>query len=362
MTKHVTVYRQPGRFAGWPANHGIWQWGDEILVGFAVGRFLDREGKFHAIDMRAPRGITFGRSLDGGETWKVEDGATAGLAAACYHHTLGDVEPKPCPGRIDFSCKGFAAMFGRMDNARGPSHFHLSPSKGRTWYGPYILPDMGTPGLAARTNYIVEGPKTMLVFLTCAKKNGREGDTFCARTTDGGRTWQNDGYIVQAPVEKNHYCIMPSAVRLDDGRIVCAVRHQWETSYSIAEWPGTAMNRMSSVEIIERDVAGWHHRARVGLINAHSSPGWLVDLKDGRVCCVYTVRKEPYRICAVIASIHTLDFGPEIVLCDDAVSQDVGYTVAVRRPDGKLVIIYYWHDSDENPERYIRVTIWEPPC
>ena len=28
--QHRFVYKEPGRFAGWPANGGIWHWGDEI--------------------------------------------------------------------------------------------------------------------------------------------------------------------------------------------------------------------------------------------------------------------------------------------------------------------------------------------
>ena len=31
---HVTVYREAGRYARWPANNGVWIWGDEIVVGF----------------------------------------------------------------------------------------------------------------------------------------------------------------------------------------------------------------------------------------------------------------------------------------------------------------------------------------
>ena len=27
--QHRFVYKEPGRFAGWPANGGIWHWGDE---------------------------------------------------------------------------------------------------------------------------------------------------------------------------------------------------------------------------------------------------------------------------------------------------------------------------------------------
>jgi hypothetical protein len=32
--RHVIVYKQPGRFCGWPANNGAWSWDNEILVCF----------------------------------------------------------------------------------------------------------------------------------------------------------------------------------------------------------------------------------------------------------------------------------------------------------------------------------------
>ena len=37
--ENVIVYYEPGRFGGWPANAGAWNWGDEILVGFKKGLF-----------------------------------------------------------------------------------------------------------------------------------------------------------------------------------------------------------------------------------------------------------------------------------------------------------------------------------
>ncbi len=39
VVKNLDVYHEEGRFAGWPANHGAWSWGNEILVGFEVGYF-----------------------------------------------------------------------------------------------------------------------------------------------------------------------------------------------------------------------------------------------------------------------------------------------------------------------------------
>ena len=71
VLRHVVVYREPGRFAGWPANHGIWSWGDEILVGFSRGTYKDR-GPFHHIDHDKPEEFLLARSRDGGDTWSVE--------------------------------------------------------------------------------------------------------------------------------------------------------------------------------------------------------------------------------------------------------------------------------------------------
>ena len=69
--KNVVVFQQEGRFGGWPANHGIWSWGDEILVGFEVGYFRASE-RGHSIDYSRPAEHVLARSLDGGETWKIE--------------------------------------------------------------------------------------------------------------------------------------------------------------------------------------------------------------------------------------------------------------------------------------------------
>jgi hypothetical protein len=68
----VKVYHQPGRFGGWPANHGIWSWGNEILVGFSAGYFQDHGPARHAIDHDKPEEHVLARSRDGGRTWTIE--------------------------------------------------------------------------------------------------------------------------------------------------------------------------------------------------------------------------------------------------------------------------------------------------
>ena len=45
VLKHVTVYHESGRFGGWPANHGVWVWGNEILVRLQRGVFPVERGE-----------------------------------------------------------------------------------------------------------------------------------------------------------------------------------------------------------------------------------------------------------------------------------------------------------------------------
>src|SRR5215475_14361350 len=106
--RHVVVYREEGRFAGWPANHGIWSWGDEILVGFSAGYFKDNGPGRHAINHHKPEEHLLARSRDGGQTWSIEDPAARGAlipAGAALHGLPPPVlREKPwqdCPGGID---------------------------------------------------------------------------------------------------------------------------------------------------------------------------------------------------------------------------------------------------------------------
>jgi hypothetical protein len=67
--EHIVVYAEPGHFAGWPANNGIWLWdGLEILVGFTVGDFKEQKGH----NILEPYRSLLARSRDGGQTWAVE--------------------------------------------------------------------------------------------------------------------------------------------------------------------------------------------------------------------------------------------------------------------------------------------------
>jgi hypothetical protein len=350
VVRHVVVYAEPGRFAGWPANHGIWSWGDEILVGFSRGYYKDR-GRFHHIDHDRPEEFLLARSRDGGATWSVEQprppGALAGTPGMRHGRMPPDAEeerPTALDSRIDFSRPGFA-MTVRMENSNnGVSRYYYSYDRGRTWKGPYALPLFGQPGVMGRTDTIIDGPNDCMLFLTASKANRLEGRPFCARTTDGGQTWRFVSFIGPEPAG---YAIMPSTVRVSPTSLVTTIRRQ--------DPPKSWIDAYAS----DDDGRTWSFLSKPEPDTGEGNPPSLVRLPDSRLCLIYSVRAQPYGIRARLSSDRGKTWSEAIRLRDDGGSTDVGYVRSVVRPDGKVVAVYYFSDRS-GPMRYIAATIFDP--
>jgi hypothetical protein len=338
VPRHVMIYCEPGRYGGWPANHGIWSWGSEILVGFTRGYYKDQGPGFHAIDHEKPTASALARSLDMGETWAIEEPTADG-----FPNLRG--ETSDCPGGIDFTHPDFALRVHMRDKDIGPSFLHYSYDRGRTWQGPFGLPDFGTPGIAARTDYLVNGKHDCMLFLTAAKSDGKEGRPLCVRTTDGGKTWQFVSWINPEPAG---WAIMPASVRLSPSDILVIVRRREGTRHWL------------SAHLSHDDGQTWERLEDPAADLGEGNPPALIKLHDGRLCLTYGVRAEPFRICARLSGDGGQTWGDEIVLRDDGVTIDLGYTRTVQRPDGKIVTVYYFNDAKTGPERYIAATIWDP--
>jgi hypothetical protein len=344
VVKNVTVYQEDGRFAGWPANHGAWSWGDEILVGFEVGDFRKTD-RGHAIDYEKPAEHVLARSLDGGETWTIE--RPPGLRPPAGEKVAGvptGESGKPltdCPGGIDFTGSGFALTARMTSVDAGQSRFYYTLDRGKTWSGPCRIPDFGQPGTAARTDYLVNGKHDLTMFLTVAKSNGKEGRVICVRTRDGARTWTMEAFVGPEPGGRD-YAIMPSSVRLSKDRILTTIRYR----------------KFIDAYVSGDDGRTWEKLSRPAPATGGNPPS-LVELEDGRLVLTYGYRLEPYGIRARISNDRGQTWGEEIVLRDDGGNWDLGYTRTVQRPDGKMVTVYYYN-LDADSERFIGATIWDP--
>jgi photosystem II stability/assembly factor-like uncharacterized protein len=336
--EHVNVYKEDGRFAGWPANNGMWSWGDEIVVGFIRGYFKNvTEG--HAIDSEKPAGPQFARSIDGGRTWTLE-------TPSFLDEQGGQRAPMPCTEAIDFTHPDFAMRLRMNNTPPGHSRIYYSHDRCRTWAGPYQLPLFDQKRIMARTDYIVNGPHDAMAFVTAAKQNGREGRVFCTRTTDGGQTWRFVSWIGPEP---DGFSIMPATVRLSDTTLVTTIRRREGREHWIDVYRSTD------------DGQTWHllKERMTSTGGSVGNPPSLTRLPDGRLVVAYGYRSDPYGIRARISRDGGETWGDERVLRDDGGCWDLGYPRTVQRADGKLVTIYYFNDAPD-AERYIAATIWDP--
>ena len=349
---HVKVYFEKGMFGGWPANHGIWSWGNEILVGFGMGHYKD-QGRNHHIDREKPEIPMLARSLDGGETWSIEDPGAKGylLTEGGYLHGVtrpGVTIPplKESEGGIDFTHPDFALTVRTNSIHAGIGRIFHSYDRGRTWEGPFRLPSFNSPGIAPRTDYIIDDKQTCTLFITAAKANGREGRPLCVRTTDAGKTWKLVSLIGPEP---EGFSIMPASLRLSETDILVTVRVREATG----RWIGTYLSTDNG--------AGWEYLNEAVPDAGVGNPPAMIELQDGRICLLYGYRAEPYSIRAVLSGDGGRTWSDPVTLRDGGTSWDVGYVRAVQRPDGKVVAVYYFTDEATGPERYIGATIWSPP-
>ena len=358
--KHVIVYREPGEYAGWPANYGIWNWGDEIVTGFTLG-FHSNGGGFHYRDKERPFVTMQSRSIDGGFTWESIQAplsAPGNVAISADEHMnleFGPVHlrsnpPKTFDKAIDFSKPDFALLMART-GIRGSceSYFYITEDRCKSWLGPYSFPMFGLDGIAARTDIVPDesDTKRSMFFLTATKPDGDQGRVFCAETRDAGKSFRFLSWLSEFPEGIEN---MPSTLRLPSGRLLTALRCR--SSIESKGW--------ISLMYSDDDGISWDSLSKsVGATGSAGNPPAMLHLSDGRICLIYGYRGEGAGVRYVISENEGNSWGQEVILRDDAGNHDVGYPRAIERPDGNVVVVYY-HNDVADGERYIAATIWKP--
>ncbi|MCM4162666.1 MULTISPECIES: sialidase family protein [unclassified Arenibacter] len=362
--QNVKVYYEPGMYGGWPANFGIWNWGDEILVGFSKGYYKDLGAHRHNFDREKTEYHMLARSLDGGSIWNIEDPGRIGNGdlvipnKGSYHGVIRtdvEVQEPVKASSINFEDPNLAFTVRMTDSDGGEAWYWYSYDRGHNWEGPVELPDLGTPGIAARTDYVVESKKKCMLFLTAGKSNGKEGRVMNVKTNDGGINWSFVSWIGPEP---DGFSIMPASVRLSKKEILVTTRRR--------EGPKRFIGAYSTKD----NGITWNKLENPVDDTGEGNPPAMVKMKDGRICLVYGYRAQDgdienglatSDIRAKISSDNGKTWSKAYILRNDGSGRDIGYPRVVQRSDGKIVALYYFMDKKTGPERYIAATIWNPP-
>ena len=355
--KHLLVHSRPGMFYGWPANNGIWSWGNEIVVGFTEAHYLENS-QGHSQDESRPRRSLVARSMDGGETWSTEEPANYPEGFTFGDETHGECHsPVGVPEQLDFTSPDLAI---RCRN----SQILVSHDRCRTWEGPYLFPPFADDSvLTARTDYLVLDAKTCLFFVSRKSATVRAGsfsDTaFAVVTRDGGRSFEELGTML--PERPEFRSVMPSTVRISDTTLVSALRRRKDGTTRSGGTYGDCWLDAAISDDLGRTwrflsmIADTHARTR----GRNGNPPALVRTNDGALCAFYGFRAPVLGMRAKVSTDNGASWSNEIVLSDDARTWDFGYPRAVVRPDGKVVVVYYYTTS-ELKEQHIAATIWDP--
>ncbi|CAM4188214.1 sialidase family protein [Flavobacterium weaverense] len=353
--QHNVVFSEKGKYAAWPANHGIWTWNNEILIGFVEASFKASNKGLHTYDISTSRN-KYARSLNGGITWKITDAFDIGQKAWGYDNNISSkraVKPTVMKEAMsDFTDPNFLLTFLRHNNNEGPTHFYYSNDKGESWKGAFTFPDLGISGIANRTDYIIDDKKTITLFVTTAKSNSKEGRVAMVRTIDGGINWSLISWITE---EHAGFDIMPSSLRLSKDELFTTIRTRTEDKIDLISSYRSKDNGKSWIRL----------KDPVPYTGSAGSPPALVKLKDGRLALGYIYRSQyGSRVHVRFSNDEGQTWEDEITLrSGDGANRDVGYPKITQREDGKLVILYYWNNALINiaePYRYIAATIFDP--
>lgn len=329
---HNAVVAQDGMYHGWPANHGAWQWGDEMLVGFIRGKW----GHSAMHNIVGPLQKVQARSLDGGTTWSVE---VPNVDFECAEHTKLRMPFVNTPHVV--------RVCGVYDHGGDDCHpqggYYASADRGKLWFGPF--PFAGLEGTFTATEVNTSRTCTCgdLIFLSSrnALHWGTDEIVVAKRLPDG--TFVEHAYIT----EELGRVVMPAVVYdqgLQEHLLVARRRGLRHSRYTVLD-----LNCWIDAYRSADGGRTWMHGGQVGVTGGHNgNPPALARWGDAAVC-VYANRTD----CELRAAV-TFDNGrtwTKGAVLRFGASSDIGYPRLFTRSDGTFVAVYYWADDRNDHQR-----------
>jgi len=351
--EHTIVAIQKDHFHGWPANNGVWVWGNEILVGFTQVEYEKADG--HNIKEGAPLLSMLARSKDGGKTWTMfdpenfvgDDGQKSKLKESINFK------------QKDFTMRVFSSTYHGNSDSKGG--FFYSYDRGNTWNGPYFLGDIHKHKrfeariLTPRTDYIVLSEKECLFFISSRiDGTGLSDDISVIKTNDGGLTFELISPWV-VPCGDPYRNTMPNTVQISNNEYVMVARRRY-----ISDRNQCWIDAFKSVD----GGYTWEYISKVGNTGEHNgNPPAIVKLDDGRLCAIYGNRTK-LQIIGRYSNDNGKTWETEFLIRDDFIRtetgsmRDIGYPRIIQTEEGNLVAIYYWA-TNKKPQQYIAASIWK---
>lgn len=148
-----------------------------------------------------------------------------------------------------------------------------------------------------------------------------------ARSIDEGRNWAILGTVPLAAGLTNDQAHEPYAIQLQDGSLLGAVRiHDDFRTYFTKSLDGGM-----TWETVHSPVDG--------------APPHLLQLSNGKIICVNSIRTEPYGILAYVSDDNGCTWSPRLTIRDDGPDSDLGYPSSVELPGGHILTVYYMKEK-----------------
>jgi hypothetical protein len=344
------ICKQPGSYIGWPT---IGRTADGELLAVFSG---DRET--HVCPYGKNQMI---RSRDGGETWTeaetinsspLDDRDTgllvtrSGTLLITWFTGTSYADPERYRERYPESSDAWVRHWLKIpqdDRERYHGHWsRRSTDGGKSWN--------------AAVDTIVTAPHGPIqlrdgrLLMVGNTRMGSRPVVASAESTDEGRSWSMSG-IVPLPAEKAAdapYFNEPHLVELPDGSLVYLIRYG-PPREPYDEW---YLHQSESAD----GGRTW--------TSAHPTPIWgkpphLILLDGGSLLATYGFRRPPFgeRACLSHDGGLTWDIDNEIILRDDAPSDDLGYPASIELEPGEILTVYYQVER-EGEKTCLMATRW----
>jgi len=224
-----------------------------------------------------------------------------------------------------------------------------SENGGRAWSEPIIPPPIpgssvknafGEPCPAFNRGAMCQGKGGRLYWGVATKNpsNPELAETHLMTSDDGGRTWAYSCLIARDDKASIHETSMHYT---PNGDLVAFMRTTGFDDHTLV-----ARSTDGGKTFQPWQDAGWQ-----------GHPHYALRLPDNRVFLVYGYRHKPFGIRARILNAECTDFktADEMVIRDDGLMEDLGYPWATLTQDGKILVVYYFHDGTGN--RHIAGTL-----